>query len=50
LLRSDEDAPTSDETQVLIVRFFELDSDQAAGVMARLEAETALAQIPQQAA
>jgi hypothetical protein len=41
LLRFDEDAPTSDETQVLIERFFELDSDQAAGVMARLEAETA---------
>ena len=50
LLRAAEDAPTSDETQVLIASFFELDSDQAAGVMARLEAETALAQSPQQAA
>jgi hypothetical protein len=43
LLRAAEDAPTSAEAQVLIERFFELDSDQAAGVMAKLEAEAALA-------
>ena len=43
LLRAAEDAPTSDEAQVLIETFFELDGDQAADVMAKLDAETALA-------
>jgi hypothetical protein len=50
LLRAAKDAPTSDEARVLVERFFELDGDQAAGVMAKLEAETVLAVKPSVAA